>query len=395
MFPSEKIEEWIQEVNQRPTSAPLIIQFIANRLNELTKWNEQLREENIALRSEKRVREYEQQISYLNNQLDLLKRQFDGEIPSEESPQTTSKPLDTLNILVYDSLGHIARLDLEENDMVDGKTMLMFENLATDGEPARLSVIPSSEELLCIFTSGRIAPIPVSSIPFVQREGQPSDWGQIQIPHEPAIGDALACLIPVSKMALSDFLVQISRRAFMKKIRMALAPSIMENLYIGRGAKLPGDQTMELFLGHEADRYILLSEEGYLGSVTAEMLSFAVVEAMRLNATDHLVGAFAIQPEQSLLVMTQVGKAIHRTAESIEDAEALNRKGKALYSTSRRKQGVRVVGGGPVGTGDWALALHKNGTLSLHAVSSILESGTISLDDEILSFKVFSKIEES
>jgi hypothetical protein len=37
MFPSEKIEEWIQEVNQRPTSAPLIIQFIANRLNELTK----------------------------------------------------------------------------------------------------------------------------------------------------------------------------------------------------------------------------------------------------------------------------------------------------------------------------------------------------------------------
>jgi DNA gyrase/topoisomerase IV subunit A len=209
------------------------------------------------------------------------------------------------------------------------------------------------------------------------------------------MGDSLACLIPVSKMALSDFLVQISRRAFMKKIRMALAPSIMENLYIGRGAKLPGDQTMELFLGHEADRYILLSEEGYLGSVTAEMLSFAVVEAMRLNATDHLVGAFAIQPEQSLLVMTQVGKAIHRTAESIEDAEALNRKGKALYSTSRRKQGVRVVGGGPVGTGDWALALHKNGTLSLHAVSSILESGTISLDDEILSFKVFSKIEES
>ena len=395
MFPSEKIEEWIQEVNQRPTSAPLIIQFIANRLNELTKWNEQLREENIALRSEKRVQEYEQQISYLSYQLDLLKRQFNGEIPSEESLNAISKPPDILNILVYDSFGHIAKLELDEDGMLDGKTMLKFEKLVTDGEPARLLVVSSSEELLCIFTSGRIAPLPVSSVPFFQMDGQPSDWDQVQIPHEPAMGDALAYLMPISKMALADFLVQISRRAFMKKIRMALAPSIMENLYIGRGAKLPGDQTMDVLLGRDADRYILLSEEGYLGSITAEMLSFAVVEAMRLDATDHLVGAFAIQPKQSLLVMTQIGKAIHRTAESIENAEALNRKGKALYSSSRRAQGVRIVGGGSVQTDDWGLALHKNGTLTLHAVSSILESGTLSVDDEILSFTVFSKIEES
>ena len=258
-----------------------------------------------------------------------------------------------------------------------------------------LLVVPSSEELLCIFTSGRIVPLPVTSIPLVQIDEQPTSWDQVQIPHEPALGDALACLMPASRMALADFLVQISRRAFMKKIRMALAPSIMENLYIGRGAKLPGDQTMDIFLGHDADRYILLSEEGYLGSVTAEMLSFAVVEAMRLNSTDHLVGAFPIQSEQSLLVMTQIGKAIHRTAESIEVAEALNRKGKMLYSTARREKGVRVVGGGTVGANDWGLALHQNGNLSLHTVSSLFESGTISVDGEILSFTVFSKVEES
>ena len=93
----------------------------------------------------------------------------------------------------------------------------------------------------------------------VQTGEEPQDWDQIQIPNEPALGDALACLMPVSKMALADFLVQVSRRAFMKKIRMALAPSIMENLYIGRGAKLPGDQTMDIFLAHDANSYILLS----------------------------------------------------------------------------------------------------------------------------------------
>ena len=56
---------------------------------------------------------------------------------------------------------------------------------------------------------------------------------------------------------------------------------------------------------------------------------------------------------------------------------------------------MRVVGGGMVGADDWGLAVHKNGTLTLHAVSSILESGTLSAADEILSFTVFSKIEES
>jgi DNA gyrase/topoisomerase IV subunit A len=394
MFPTEKIEEWLQEVTERPTSAPLIIQFIANRLNELSKWNEQLREENIALRTDKRVQEYEQQISYLTYQLDLLKRQFDGDLPDEDALAAISRPLDMLNILIYNSQGHIARLELNAADLIDGSFIGSFEGLPTNGEPARLLAVPSSEELLCIFTSGRIAPLPVTSIPVVQTGKEPQDWDQIQIPNEPALGDALACLMPVSKMALADFLVQVSRRAFMKKIRMALAPSIMENLYIGRGAKLPGDQTMDIFLAHDTDSYILLSEEGYLGSVTTEMLSFAVVEAIRLNSTDHLVASFPIQPEQSLLVMTQIGKAIHRTAESIEAAEALKRVGKALYSKARREKGVRVVGGGAVNESDWGLALHQDGAVSLHAVSSLFESGTIPVDDEITSFTVFSIREE-
>ncbi|MFC1996131.1 hypothetical protein ACFLXI_00820 [Chloroflexota bacterium] len=395
MFPSEKIEEWLQEVTERPTSAPLIIQFIANRLNELSKWNEQLREENIALRTDKRVQEYEQQISYLTYQLDLLKRQFDDELLDEELLSTVSKPLDVLNILVYDAQGRIARLELDASELMDGNSTRYFEGLPFDGEPARLLVVPSSEELLCIFTSGRIAPLPVTSIPLVQTGAEHQDWDQVHIPHEPALGDTLACLMPVLKMALAEFLVQTSRRGFMKKIRMALAPSIMENLYIGRGAKLPGDQTMELFLAHGADRYVLLSEEGYLQSVTADMLSFAVEEVVRLNSTDHLVAALPLQPEKSLLVMTQIGKAVHRTAESIQVAEAIKRKGKALYSKARREKGVRVVGGGAVNQSDWGLALHQDGAISLHAISSLLESGTIAVENEILAFTVFPKPEES
>jgi DNA gyrase/topoisomerase IV subunit A len=395
MFPDEKIEEWIQEVTERPSSAPLVIQFIANRLNELSQWNEKLREENIALRTEKRVQDYEQQIKHLTYQLELLKRQFGGELPDAEALATISKPVDQLNLLVYDSEGRIARWNLDSVTLENENLIGNLNGLPTDGEPARLLVAPASEELLCVFTSGRIAPLPVASIPVIEAGADPQDWEQVHIPREPGLGEALASLMTVSKLALSDFIMQISRRGFMKKIRMALVASIMDNLYIGTGAKLPGDQTMDVLLAHDSDRYVLVSEEGYLQLVTAEMLSFAVEEAVRLNPTDHLVAALAIKPEQSMVVMTQVGKAIHRTAESIQVADALKRKGKALYSKARREKGVRVVGGGAVDAEDWGLALHQDGAITLYAMQSLLQSGTIPVEGELLAFVTFPDPETS
>jgi len=51
----EKIDEWIHEAEERPSSASLIIRFIGNRLIDLAKWNDELQADNLALRSEKKV----------------------------------------------------------------------------------------------------------------------------------------------------------------------------------------------------------------------------------------------------------------------------------------------------------------------------------------------------
>jgi DNA gyrase/topoisomerase IV subunit A len=392
MFPPEKIEEWLNEVEQRPASAALIIQFIANRLTELAKWNEKLREENIALRTSQRVQEYEQRISHLEYQLELLKRQFGGEIPAAQVVAPASPAGQILNLLISDFSGRILRLPLDLAALEDSQSLGNLVGLSRHGEPPRLLVVPASEELICIFTSGRILPLTVSSIPLGSSE---TKWEQVSIPNEPAVGDALASLMPASKMALADFFVQVSRRGFMKKIRMALAPSIMENHYIGTGTKLPGDQTLEVGLGRETDLYALLSWEGYLQCITASMLSFAVEEAVRLNSTDHLVAAFPFRPEQSIVVMTQIGKAIHRTAEGLEVAEDLQRRGRALYAKARREKGIRVVGGAAVSAQDWGLALHQDGGITLHAMSAIFESGTIPIQSELLAFTAFSGFNES
>ena len=107
MLTPEKIEEWLREVEERPSSAPLIIQYLANRLRDLDEWNEKLRVENLELRTGSRVAEYERQINHLEYQLDLLKRQVGGEVDLDLLSHVTPElEPERLNLLVYGPGGY-------------------------------------------------------------------------------------------------------------------------------------------------------------------------------------------------------------------------------------------------------------------------------------------------
>jgi len=391
VFTPEKIEEWIQEARERPSSAPLIIQFIANRLADLSEWNEKLRTENIELRSGARIDEYERRIVHLEYQLELLKRQLDGELDLEAMPevalQLIQKPL---NLLVYGPQGRILRLELEPDNLDDGRLLCRWsETQPLAGEPPRALITSTSEELLLIFTSGRIITLPVGAIHLRKELESPIDWEGVPVPEEPNIGETLACIVPISKIAMADFFLQISRRGYLKKIRKALAPTIMENKYIGTGVKIPADQTLVLTMSTAGDQFILVSYEGYVQYLPEEILPYAIVEAMRLGKSDHLVAAFPDEGYDSILVMTQIGKGLHRTAESLEIATDLQRKGRMLYSTARRDSGVRVVGAGVVKENSWGLALHQDGGLTIHNISELIGRGSIPVESELIDFVVF------
>lgn len=390
MFTPEKIEEWIQEVRERPASSELIIKFIANRLRDLAEWNEALRTENLELRSGARVDEYERQIAHLQYQLELLKRQVSGEIDLDALEEAIPPPVECLNLVVYGPLGRILRLELNATDTQEGYTICRIQGLGDkEAEPPRCLMISSTEELMLIFTSGRIVTIPIATLPLNQRAEGEVDWENVPILEEPNIGETLACAAPISEIALADFFIQTSRRGYIKKIRKALAPTIMDTKYIGTGVKVPADQTLSLSMSREGDRFVLVSHEGYIQAIPENMMPFAIVEAMRLGKTDHLVAAFPASDEKSITVMTQIGKVIHREAKSLETATDLQRKGRMLYSTERRKSGVRVVGAGAVDQEDWCLALHKDGQLTVHAISNLIGIGSIPADSEIIDFITF------
>ena len=391
MITSEKIEEWLKEVEQRPESASLIIQFVANRLRDLAAWNESLRAENIALIKGNRVEEYEQRIAHLEYQLDLLKRQVSGVLPAGEGQAgNTSKPLETSSLIVYNVLGNVLRINLASGELGDGVVLGRLEGeLAPGGEPPRLSVLPSAEELLFVFTYGRVAAYPVESLSPVG-PGDAWDWAGAPVPEARRSKEMLASLTPVARLALSEFFVQVSRRGYIKKIVTSMAATILSQHYIGTGTVLPADKVFETLLCGKESRIVLVSYEGYLLCLDAVRLPFSVEEAMRLGATDHLVAALLVEPGKTILAMTQIGKLVALSDQDLEVAQSLKSRGQAIFSGQRRAGGVRVIGAAAVSETDWAVALHSDGQITLHAVGALLGRGILPVEGELLAFTTFS-----
>jgi DNA gyrase/topoisomerase IV subunit A len=392
MISQEKIEAWIQEALERPESATEIIQQIARRLGELTARNESLLAENILLQSGKKVEEYERRIAHLEYQLDLMKRQFGGEllVAGPDAVNAGPLPVESMSLLAYDGSGRVLRQSFRLDEVQDGSNLGSLSGRLSEQDPPRLLVATEKEELLFIFTSGRVATLEASQIQPAGEAGPGMEWEHAPRPSEPNAGEKLACLAPLSRMALADYFLQVSRKGYLKKIRASMGESILANRYIGTGVRQAPDQTFELLLCTENDRLALVSAEGFLQCLEISGMAPMVDEALRLDSRDHLVSAFLPQPGQPILAMTQIGKAVHWTEDRLEVSQSNRTRGQAMFSASRRSQGVRVVQAGSVGQADWVAALHDSGQLTLHKAGSILRSGAIPVQDELLAFTFFS-----
>jgi DNA gyrase/topoisomerase IV subunit A len=393
---TEKVDEWIKEVQERPESAPLIIQFLANRLRDLTTRNESLVEENIALMTGKRVEEYEGRIEHLEYQLELLKRQASEGGPARNLSPGSAAPRraasEMLNLLIYHSSGRVLRIESDPDHRPQGGLLGRVDGLqAVGAEPPRLLAAVASDELMFAFSSGRVAVQPVNAISHARPSGKDPasgawDWTQAPQPEAPRAGETLTLMAVISRIALAENLIQVSRRGYVKKIRAGMTQSILANHYIGAGIKLAADRAFELCLSAREERLILVSWEGYLLSLDLRSVAHSIEEGMRLNTTDHLSAAFVCSPDTPVLVMTQIGKAVIVSDDSLKQAGALRTRGQPVFSQQRRAKGVRVVAAGPLQGGDLAAGLHQDGSLALYAASDLMNTGSIEVQGELLAF---------
>ena len=381
---THKIDEWMKEAEARPESAVTIVKLVAKRLRELTERNEELLTENIALQNGTRVEEYQKRIAHLEYQLDLLKRRFGTDESLLAELPTPSLKTSTLSLLIYNAYGKIFRVEINSDVQKLGR--IADETLQNSEQP-RLLAIPSNEEVLLLFTSGRVSTCAVSSISTVEI-GNDWTWDKAAIPDEPRAGEFLACVMPISRLPLSEFFLQVSRRGCVKKTMTSMAQSILGNHYLGKGALQKSDQPFDAILCQKKDLFGFVTLEGKLLGMDVNELSYSAEDRIKLTASDYVIASFVPHPDESMLFVTQTGKIIHREQASLDLSKSPLAKGQALIPPARLEQGVRFIGAACVRDADRIAVLDSKGNLNVHLAESITGVGSIEAEGVILSIGV-------
>ena len=373
---SHKIDEWMKEAEARPESAVTIVKLVAKRLRELAERNEELLTENIALQNGTRVEEYQKRIAHLEYQLDLLRRRFGADESLLAELPGNSVEAATISLLVYNTYGRVLRAEIDSGLQTVGR--LVDEALASSEQP-RLLAIPSNEEVLLLFTSGRVSTCAVESISKVE-PGAEWMWNSVALPDEPRSGEFLVCIMPASRLPLSEFFLQVSRRGCVKKTMTSMAQSILGNHYLGKGTLQKSDQPFDVRLCPKKDFFAFVTLEGKLLGLDANELSYSVEDRIKLTASDYVIASFVPHPDESMLFVTQTGKVIQRECDSLELSKSPLAKGQALISPSRLEQGVRFIGAASVRDADRIAVLDSQGHLRIHMAESITGSGSIAAE---------------
>jgi DNA gyrase/topoisomerase IV subunit A len=381
---SQKIDEWMKEAGTRPESAVTIVRLISRRLVELSERNEELLAENIALQNGTRVEDYQKRIAHLEYQLDLLKRRFGSEAMEPIELPAQSSAASTVSLLAYNTYGRILRLELDKEFQTLGR--IADETLQNSEQP-RLLAIPSNEEVMLLFTSGRVSTCAVEDISTVEVGGE-WIWANAALPDEPRAGEWLACVMPISHLPLSEFFMQVSRRGCVKKTMTSMAQSILGNHYLGKGTLQKSDQPFDVGLSLKKDLFAFVTFEGKLLGLDVNGLSYSAEERIKLTASDYVIASFLAQPGESMLFFTQTGKVIHREHGSLELSKSSLAKGQALISPARLEQGVRFIGAASVREADRIAVLDAKGNLKIHEAEAVIGSGSIEADGLILSIGV-------
>lgn len=372
---TRKIDEWMKEAESRPESAVTIVRLIARRLRELTERNEELLAENIALQNGTRVEEYQKRIAHLEYQLDLLKRRFGTDevmIPAE-LPASTAET-STRSLLIYNNYGRVLRQEVRADSQSLGR---LADTSLQESEQPRLLCIPSHEEVLLLFTSGRVSTWAVGDIPSMDAAVSEWSWETAALPDEPRAGEFLVCMTPISGLPLSDYFLQVSRRGCVKKTMTSLAQSILGNHYLGKGALQKLDQPFDLTLCQKKETFAFVTFEGHLLGLDVDDLPYSAEDRIRLTASDYVIASFIPRPGESMIFVTQTGKVVQREAEGLELSKSPLAKGQALIPPVRLDQGIRFVGAASVREDDRIAVLDAGGYVNIRLAKDLVGAGSL------------------
>jgi DNA gyrase/topoisomerase IV subunit A len=359
-----KLTEWINEIEERPLFAPIIVRRLYERLIELDEMNEELRAANLTLRSGQKVQEFERKIADLEYQVELLKRQVqNGTLPNVKNMQ----------LLVFNPDGKILCMEISPSELVTDRAIALIGSLP-ESKPGeiRMAAVDSQDELLFMFSSGRIATQPAAELPAVQ--GINLDW-QEAASIEMRSGETLITTIPITRAPLVEQCIQISRRSTAKSFSRKYFQAFIANHNIGKGTKSDADQAFHLTLCNKSDILVMLTREGYISALRADRLSVTAEEIIKLGMNDYLVASFIIGADQSLVIASQDGCLYVQKPTWLTPESATGGKRRLLLSKGRAGS-VQVIGGTSANDQDWGFLLSANGEIRAHRIADIPSPGS-------------------
>lgn len=360
MIKPSKIQEWIEEIESRPMVAPFIVRTLSARAIELDKINEELRAENIALRSGQKTEEYERKIAELEYQLELLKRQVkNGEV-------LTGSGL--ARLLAYDAEGRLLGCEFTPSGLIHEQSLAMIRNFTPPHrDDMHLIAVGEQAELLLMFDSGRIETRTAIDMPVTP--ASELDWNQpFQI--EMRSGERLIAILDISTAPLKNGCIQVSRKGMVRRISQDYFQSFLREGNIGKGVRTAVDQPLNLVLCNPEDTYVLSSRNGYICAMPAEKLSIALEEMIKLEMKDYLVSAFALLPEENLVFALESGELYRQDSPWTDPGDADGSKRRLLLGGARTG-GVQMIMAGAAASQDWVFTLTCKGAIRMTLVGDI------------------------
>jgi hypothetical protein len=120
---------------------------------------------------------------------------------------------------------------------------------------------------------------------------------------------------------------------------------------------------LALTLCNLEDLVVIVSKQGYVTGLPGQNFPIALERAAKLDPDDALLTSFVLKWDQSLVAVTQEGRAVRYESSWLKPSAGLGGRGQTLWSKQKVGSGIQVTGAAAAGDDDWGLGLRQDGAL--------------------------------
>lgn len=315
MIHPDDIAAWIAQVRQHPEAATGIIEALAERLVELDKQNEALRDELVRLVRNRQQVPDEGRIATLTRRVQTLERQIALSGQSQESGARS--------MLVFTLDGRGTRLPLPNTDAWRTREDRTF--VVTHLRPRHLLVASDEDELLVFSDKGRAARMLVGDVDLAEVPvNYVSLLPGLVLDLDESVGVVIA--LPPS----FDRLTLITRKGFARSFRRAEVESLLERKLPLHSSPVDGDYPA-FALNSDGNGELLIATRAGKGVRFPErVVGVQPKPVIKLDRGDVVVGAAVVNDEKTLALVGANGHAVRREMSGFGAHPTAGHRGKML-----------------------------------------------------------------